>query len=307
MNRSFGFFFQKEVLCFLLLLLSACGTSCGLDGRSVLPITMVGGAPMVAVTINDRRANLLLDTGADATVLGRSVASVLGVRPRPGGITISSSVGGSQAVEHATVDRLQVADQRFDALGVTLADVPIGDGVLGLDVLSRYDLEVDLSRGEAFLHHGSVCPGQLPPMRGAILEIPAVRGVLRAEQNGVRGDPYLMVPVSLDDAKAFAVLDTGALAGTLVSQDFAAHAGVSAAGLAGDPTSNLRGFGSQTPVRLHRFGELLVGREIFQAPAIFVGGALRAQIPVILGADYFRGHRVWFGFVGGRVFVTPAG
>lgn len=297
---------------FACLMLVACGQqglgladACGLGARTVLPLEMRGNEPVVSVTINQRRARLVLDTGAEHTVINRSIAAVIGVRVVPGPGVASSAVGGSSLAGSGIVDQLQLGDQVLKSVPVQLLESGEVDGVLGLDILGRSDLEVNLPQRQAVLHRGSVCPGKLPPMGGPVLTIPGRRGVLRPDGSSIGRDPYLMVPVSLDGTKAFAMLDTGAAPGSLVSPDFARRAGAGGEQLANDPSVTIMGFGTKAAVHRHRFGQLLVGREVFNRPQLMVGGAMKLMLPVILGSDYFLAHRVWFNFAGDRVFVVP--
>jgi hypothetical protein len=283
----------------------ALGLTCGLGPAVHLPLHMVGDAAIISVTINDRGANLILDTGAERSVLGTGIAAVLGVHASGGPSITTGAVGGISHGQLGVIDHMQVGGQRIDSLSVGIMDNAEFDGVLGLDVLSRYEVDVNLPKGEVTLHRGSLCAKQLPPIPGPVLEIPAVHGVVHADGKTQPEDPYLMVPISLDGIKALAMLDTGALPGSLVSSAFAGLAGVPESALVTDPPLSIRGFGTSAVTHRHRFGQLLIGREVFDLPTLLVGGQVGGQVPVILGSDYFRVHRVWFDFAGARVFVVP--
>jgi hypothetical protein len=177
--------------------------------------------------------------------------------------------------------------------------------VLGLDVLQHFDVDVNLPKSVVVLHQGGLCPNDKPPLDGTVLQMPALRGVAHGVGRYRQVSPFLLVPVILDGAKALAMLDTGSLAGSMVSAALAEKAGVSVAMLEADPVAKVRGFGPAASLRLHRFGQLNVGPEIFQAPTLLVGGDPAATFPVVLGSDYFQHHRVWFNFVSDRIFSVP--
>lgn len=290
------------------LLAAGCGTpsfdrltaSCGLGARTTLAVELRGQLPVVRVVINDRSADLIIDTGATTTVLNQAAASVLGLRPIAGpGLRYTTVQGAGQATR-ASIATLQLADLTLSDVAVAVTSATPEDGVLGLDVLSQYDLDVNLAQGQIVLHEGGLCPGQPPPWPQGVLELPAARLV-----RGGRGrEPYLMVPVSLDGVTSFGMLDSGAAAGSLVSAALAERAGMRAED-GGAGAISVLGFGARTLLGQHRFAELLVGREQFLKPNLLVGGDPGVIFPVILGHDYFITHRIWFNFAADRIFVIP--
>lgn len=294
------------------LLTTGCGglglapfAACGPGPQAALAVQMRGQLPVVRVTVNNRSADLVVDTGATTTVFNRNAAAVLGLQALAGpGLSYTSVQGAGQA-SRATIDVLRLGPWTLTDQAVAVTASTPEDGVLGLDILSRYDLDVNLSQGEIVLHQSGLCADETPVMAGQTLELPAARLAARAGAGGRYREPFLVVPVRLDGAATFAMLDTGAAAGSLVSSAFATQAGMAegadrAAGI------SVFGFGAQTRLGQHRFAELLVGRERFENPTLLVGGDPRVMFPIILGYDYFIRHRVWFSFASDRVFVVTA-
>ncbi len=285
-------------------LMGALPGACGLGASIALPLEMRAQAPVLSVVINERSARLVLDTGSNATILNQEAAAILGVYREAGPVQTHQTVGGARSAERGSIDSLRLGTWTLSAVPVSIMAKTPEDGVLGLDVLQNYDVDVNLAQREVVLHEGGLCPGEAPPMSGEVLQIPAARAIMRTTWIGRRPEPYLAVPVSLDGAKAFALLDTGAAVGSLVSVALAAKAGVDAALLEGDAEVGLMAFGTPTRVRRHQFGELLIGRERFIAPSLLVGGDPQAVFPMIIGADCFLHHRVWFNFAADRIFVA---
>jgi hypothetical protein len=176
--------------------------------------------------------------------------------------------------------------------------------LLGLDVLSQYDLDVDLPKKTVTLYEGGVCKGRLPPLQGEIIQINAVRPIVDTRARGDNFKPFMMIPIALDGATTFALLDTGA-AGTMITAAFAEKAGVTHEMLANDKSIKVTGVNGSQPAFLHRFEELAIGRELFENPMIQV---VDGKLPVsfILGDDYFARHRVWFNFAADRIFVVKS-
>ena len=293
--------------------LTACGGEalplemggCGLGQAIPLNVEVVRQATIVTVTMNQRRARLLLDTGANVTVINRSSASVLGIQPVAGGTSVFQAVGGASPTDRAELQSMIIGGIAVNGLKVAVSSDTLEDGVLGLDVLSRFDVDVDLPNGRVTLYRGGLCPGDKPPIPGAVLEIPAKRAITRGTGKTQVIEPYLMVPVSLEGAVTLGMFDSGALAGSLVSSAFAAKAGVTEDKVASDPVITARGFGTSTTLHRHQFDKMFIGREVFEKPTLLVGGDSKQLFPVIFGYDYFRTHRVWFNFLDDRVFVVP--
>jgi clan AA aspartic protease (TIGR02281 family) len=294
----------------LSLLVAGCGAeatrlarTCGPGSQTTLAVELRGQLPVVRVVINDRSADLIIDTGATTTVLNQAAAAILGLDRIAGPSLKYTTVQGGGQATRATVASMRLAD-------LVLSDVPVAvtqetpeDGVLGLDVLSQFDLDVNLPKREIVLHQGGLCADEPPPFSHGVLELPAARLVRSGP--GFRGrEPYLMVPVRLDGVATFGMLDSGAAAGSLVSKALAMRAGMPEGGGTGVSIPVL-GFGERATLGQHRFGELLVGREQFINPSLLVGGDPRVIFPVILGYDYFITHRIWFNFAADRIFVVP--
>jgi clan AA aspartic protease (TIGR02281 family) len=297
------------------LLAAGCGapglypfSGCGPGPRATLAVQMREQLPVVRVTVNDRSADLIIDTGATTTVFNRNAAAVLGLQAMAGPGLAYTTVQGAGRASRATIDVLRLGPWTLTDLEVAVtADTP-EDGVLGLDVLSRYDIDVNLPKSEVVLHKGGLCPGEAPVLAGPMLELPAARLAahpsIAGQVQSRTPEPFLVVPVRLDGAATFAMLDTGAAAGSLVSTVFAAQAGMRG-GADQAAAISVLGFGAHLRLGQHRFAELLVGRERFENPMLLVGGDPHVAFPIILGHDYFITHRVWFSFASDRIFVVP--
>lgn len=303
-----AFVMVRLMLC---LLVAGCGVpprgwlsvGCGPGPKTTLAVQLRGQLPVVRVTINDRSADLIIDTGATTTVLNQAAASILGLERIAGPSLAYTTVQGAGSATLASIATLRIE-------GLALANVPVVvtpetpavDGVLGLDVLSQFDLDVNLAEGEIVLHEGGLCAGQAPPYAKDVLELPAAR--LMHGGSARWREPYLLVPVRLDGVATFGILDSGGAAGSLVSDALATQAGMPKGGRGANAISVL-GFGPSATLGQYRFRELLVGREQFLNPSLLVGGDPNVMFPVILGYDYFITHRIWFNFASDRIFVVP--
>ena len=100
-------------------------------------------------------AKLLLDTGADRTLVSPRVLTAAGVtitRPIASGNITGAT--GSDRIDFVVVESLEVGGARAAKLAVgayQLAGSGAGDGLLGRDFLDQFNMEIDASRGEVRL------------------------------------------------------------------------------------------------------------------------------------------------------------
>jgi predicted aspartyl protease len=118
----------------------------------VLPFA--GGGPVVVqARLNGVSLSLLLDTGADRTVIAPAALARAGVNA-DGGMPIRiSGVTGSAAATLVSVPLLEVAGARVGPLSVIVHAVPTDslDGLLGRDVLDAFTVTFDAAAGRVTL------------------------------------------------------------------------------------------------------------------------------------------------------------
>ena len=111
------------------------------------------GAPiMVEALLNGVPLRLLLDTGADRTVISPSALSRAGIDMRTGTPFRISGVTGSSPASLVNIPRLDIAGAQVGPLGVVAFAVPGDvDGLLGRDVLDAFTVTFDPARNQATL------------------------------------------------------------------------------------------------------------------------------------------------------------
>ena len=124
--------------------------------RTVDPGAMrfTSGAPVVApVLINGVALRLMVDTGADRTVISPAAAARTGLAVDAGRSVRILGVAGSATANELVVTHMEVAGARVGPLRVIVLDTPADslDGLLGRDVLDFFTLTVDSSAGRATL------------------------------------------------------------------------------------------------------------------------------------------------------------
>ena len=127
----------------------------GAAGTAVIKYTP-GQRVLVDVKINGGfSAQLLLDTGADRTLISPRTLQAAGVAiSRPVGTGTITGVTGTDRLDYVVVDSLEVGEARVGRMPVgsyELAGTGAGDGLLGRDFLDQFKVTFDAALGEVHL------------------------------------------------------------------------------------------------------------------------------------------------------------
>ncbi|MBV8576855.1 MAG: aspartyl protease family protein [Acetobacteraceae bacterium] len=285
------------------LALSACaapGGYCPLEKWAELPLALYRNLPIVQVNVNGAPVRMVLDTGAERTVLTASAASRVGLA-QGGRLVLMRGVGGpvvnwEARPESFTFAGIGVSTMRVMVAPIRLPEVDgiVPDGLLGADVLAALDVDLDLPRRHVSFYRARHCADG-PPWTAPYTTV-AVR---RSARNA------LLLPVSLDGQFLLAELDSGTSL-SAVALKGALKTGLPEEALDADPRVQLRGANPGiTTQRLHRFHEIGIGQDVFQFPLLLVGGLQGEDWDMLLGSDYLRRKRVWLSYITGRIFISP--
>lgn len=284
----------------LLLLLAACagpgGGGCALQMVADLPVSLVGGVPVVAAEINGRPATLVLDTGANITLLSGQAANRLGVPYDTRADVPLRGLARETRASRGVIPVLQLGETVVADLAVFVSPglrLPF-DGLLGINALVGFDLDLDVPRGTVALYRARPCAGALPPWTGTYTR-------LSVQQDG---NGLLYAPVFLDGQPARALLDTGSSRSTF-GVPAAADTGLRMADLRRGPAGLTRSVDSTaTLVRPRQFRELRVGNDVLENPVFNVAEFPLSAGDGIIGSDYLATRRIWIAFAIGAVFTT---
>ncbi len=258
-------------------------------------------------TIGGRAASLLVDTGSDNGMLTAAGVARLRLRRDPGRRVVLRGTGGTGP----TVRSALYPDLAIGALRLPGGSLPVGvlpgmpvvappiAGLLGADVLARYDVELDLPRHRigfwAMAADPAGCapsagwapPGWAPPFDSIPLARLGDRMTLQARLDGQ--------PISV-------LLDTGARS-RILSTRAAARLGVGPDRLGLDPGGVTAGIDLHESVyHWHRFRSLAIGAETVERPVLTVA-PLDERVDLLLGADWFATRDVWIDWAANRLFV----
>lgn len=122
-----------------------------------IPLTKIGRSFVVRARLNGARdARLIVDTGAEITVLSHAVALDAGLLPSQTVATVTlNTAGGSVRADVFRVGSVSLGDaevRNVTAAVHDLSDAPAGiDGLLGLTFLDRFLVTLDMQKGELHL------------------------------------------------------------------------------------------------------------------------------------------------------------
>ena len=282
---------------------AACATraTCSATPVGDVPMRIQRGALIVPAALGRQPVLMILDTGAERTVLAPYVAQAQRYPEDPDRISRLYGVGGIMPPRHdVRVTELTFGNLRFSGLAVALGDTPeIADtpvvGLLGADVTGPLDLDFDFAAGRLGLYRVEPCttdpvtwttPGSRVPTRphGALTTI----------------------EVHLDGTPLNAVIDTGA-SSSVIFAGAARRMGVAGDYMASIPASTGSGIGALT-MDLHRrrFQELRIGPTTYTGPILAVGERGMGDLDMLIGLDILRLHRLWISPATQSVYVRKA-
>lgn len=258
----------------------------------------------VPASLNGHAARMIVDTGSEGSLVSPEAMALFDMQPDRERRTVVQGTGGEgRLVPNAIIHSLRIGTVEFgpvsvpvEALPAIPALVPAIEGLVGADLLSRYDIEFSVAEGwMAFWSPATAtCSGPV-----------GWRYLYRAVPLDITPRKRLMAAVELDGHTLHALIDSGARS-TIVSTDAAHMAGVSAATLAGDPGGVAAGLDGHGQVyHWHRFQSLRVGQEEEKAPVLTVS-PVHDTADMLLGADWFRTHRVWISYATRSLYLMPA-
>lgn len=288
-------------------LAQAGGAACRVEQREVVHVDLVEGRLLVPLLVNGTPVTVILDTGADRTLLTEATVQQIGVKRDE---WVSSTVVGVGGYE-----RRRNADPSSLALGslslhrhtlaadntVTVGTIPVTrvagrviGGLLGQDFLSAFDLAFDLPARSVTLYEVQGCSGRFLPWTTPYAAIQATQPF------GKR----LVFPVTLDRHTLQTALDTGASVSLVIAPGLM-RLGLTPAMLAQDPQATIVGVGNgRLAIRHHRFAELRIGDETLRNPLLWtVPLHVIPPVDMLLGADWMTSRRVWLSYATAQLFV----
>jgi predicted aspartyl protease len=264
-------------------------------------VAMLSNQPIVKVFANSAAVLLLLDTGAEATVLTPAAAQRIGAQHarvewgrQMHGLT-GDIPAGELELRNLTIGGVEVPRRRVRVGPIEIVNALSGplDGVLGADILRSFDIDLDLPGRRMSLYQGQSCAAASPAWAQPYVRIAAGRSPSNR----------LSFSVQLDGRRISALFDSGAQYSVL-STRIALALGVTEAVLARDPPVTVRGAdGEQLSAHAHRFFRLEVDGEVIRNAEIDVTEISLNEADLVLGIDFLGSRRVWISYGSQQLFL----
>lgn len=254
---------------------------------------------VVRATINGGVAPLLVDTGAETSTLTPRAVAALHLRyDRAPGRKLAGVIGDVSVdtvpVSAVALNGAVVATAERVAVGalppIPAFGAPVA-GLLGADVLARFDLDLDLPAGRLTLYARATCPDFLPWAGATPVPFHTVRAGLVGVEATVDGRPVA------------ALLDTGART-TLLTRAAAHALGVTDAMLREDGQRVGTGIGpASVAMRRHRFASIGLAGTVVRDMEVNVADVRLPGVAMLLGADFLGPREIWISYGTGRLFL----
>ena len=293
-------------------------TTCTLQQTGELPITFDRGRVMVDAEIDGVPLKMLVDTGAEATTLYRETSDKLGLRATQVGNGMKMyGVGGSDLLSRASVKEFKVGGLVAHNVNMAVTGHQNSDlaaGLLGAQFLFQSDVEFDIPEGKLRFFKPVGCSGDQVVYWGKAYSV--------LSNISPNPDLNIQVNVKLGDAPVSATIDSGA-SRSVVNRQTAARLSDRAIGM----TAAGKSFGigkEEVDTSLATFPSFSFGEDetirnaklevadLFEADReVDLGSRIaRKQVlgpQMIIGADFFRAHRVYISKAQRKVYVSYVG
>jgi predicted aspartyl protease len=295
---------HKCIAGLLLLLVSACAPNlinCDVVVVATMPLEVRNRLLVVPAGIGGKWVTLLVDTGAERTVLSGDAVARLGLERDQKTVTRSTGVGGVFTANDAIIPGLVLGGVRFPVTRVSVGQFRFGpgltaDGLLGSDVLLAFDLDIDVPGRTLTLYRPRQCPDDTPPWHEPFARVTGVKALR----------DRLLIPLDLDNVEGMGILDTGAQA-TTIGVRMAHRLGLTPEVLSSDPIVQHHGAGpGSQEARLHRFGLLQIGPAAAVDPILSVLPVDAGVGDALVGEDFIDGRRIWLSFSSRDVFIATS-
>jgi predicted aspartyl protease len=285
------------LIVLLALTLLGCATveQCKMGRATDLPLRMMHHHLVSAVEINGKPADMILDTGSFGTVLTREAVARLGL-PTPDWTAIEArGIGGSRSLSVLQTAQFKLGRLHGRDLHFAVFDSPsvLGmgqvDGLLGMDILSQFDIDLDLPEHKVLLY------GTQGGCRHPTVALEQPLFALPMEQD--ERERSAVVEVSIAGKSLRALLDSGADSNVLY-RGAARRLGLDETALAGDRKGSMGGIGPRAvQYRRHVIEPVTIGDLTVRNMPVDVSQESRAgDFDMILGLDFFLRVHVWLSF-----------
>ncbi len=273
---------------------------CKLEIKAELPVALFGLHPLITAKIDGSDVPVVFDSGAAFNLLSYDAATKLHLRLHSlrDRVTVSG-VGGegrtllALAVTDVRLGAVRVADAKFIISG---AQIGSAAGFIGNGILRKFDIDYDLTGGVVKLARASGCDGvpfanwpKSQPSSVADMDRDGASPTISGYINGVK------TRVEFDTGASTSILDIRA----------AARAGVTAHSAGAVPGGDVFGVGpGYVKTWVVPVASVRIGEEETRNTRLRIGDISASGADMLLGADFFLSHRVYFSNSQHKIYFT---
>lgn len=280
---------------------SATLAVCDIFRQAEEPLALINGHYNMRVRLGQGERFMMVDTGAEDTLLSDKIVQELDFPADPRHYTIMTGVATrGEKVFNAIVPVFGFGNILSRDRSTSVGDLGGLDGgqvqpagLIGGDILSQYDVEMDFPAKKITFYRVVGCAGRFAPWSENYATIPLTR-------QGTR----VLMSIDVDGHRLRALVDTGA-SGMMIKRQAALEAGVTADALAQDSTSSASGAGG-TPidVRIHRFGKMTIGNQTFSNITVNVADIPLPVADMLLPTAYLKFRKIWISYATNQLFIA---
>jgi predicted aspartyl protease len=270
---------------------SAAFGACAAAPVADVPLSESRSKLLLPVGIEGSPEQIMLDTGAGITAISTETADRLEILHdfdhhfELGGVGGANSVLNIGKIERFDIGPLRLAHMRVPIIEQSMRSDSgaMVAGLLGADILHRFDVDLDIPGGRLTLWRPDACRGGAPSWADAVTPVS-----IELDDNN-----HILLPVRVDDITLNGMLDTGAGEFTLTNRA-ALRAGMSEDAL--DDAPDVPGTGVNNRAwhgHYHRFGHVqFAGLRFTDVPTGIVPSANIASYDGLGGTDALLGMRL---------------
>jgi predicted aspartyl protease len=287
---------------------AAAGTpDCPLSLVAALPIKPdIGGRPLVPVKVDGREKLFLVDTGGIYTMLTHAAARDLALPQSPLQKSNLIFVNGDAAPAMARAQTFHVGPMAMGQFNFLVTPpsmrLPGAAGAIGPDILRRFDVELDFVSGRLNLFSQSGCG------RGVVYWTKRPHTEMSFELDA---DGHMMTVAMLNGRVVDVLIDTGAVATTMMLEDATQEFGITPASPGVERIDDRSG-GDRDAVYAYRFASLELEGMSVPAPSIVIRpdqtGLRKPHMrpELILGMSEMAKLRLYISYRDRKIYMTGA-
>ncbi|MBB6252466.1 retropepsin-like aspartic protease [Nitrospirillum iridis] len=320
-NHLRGTLAVATALCLAAIPLAAparAASSCKLVKVAAIPLEMDGNQLLAAVTINGKPTHMQIDTGAWMSLLSRPSLGQLGLKAVDAESELIGIDGKSRLLQ-TTLDSLELGAWRGRDVRVYVGGYRAfgGDavGLLGMDLLERYDMEFDLAHKLLSLYKPEKCDNDVLAYWSDSYNVTDM-------ESGRGTRSRIRLTVSVNGQPVHAQLDSGASL-TVLDEGVARRVGVDVAAGEAEKGGGAQGVnGYKIEDHIGTFDSFSIGDETIRHAKLrvtdlynrvgerLVGSKLATSYgdtDMYLGVDFLRSHRVYVASSQRKIYFTYQG